>query len=667
MYVTIIQSLFQFFPGLPGSIYRQGVIPIRKKGKFEASRAQKSSAPASRAPQPTAAQKNAPRSSGAAKKKKGGGGAKKAVVAAACVLFLAVLGLCAYGFALKNSDKIFPNVYIAGVDVGGLKEDAAVTAVSDAVKTSYTSDTLNVVLPDRTLQFNPDVTQVALNPEEAVAEAMAYGRDGGPFKALRMYLSAKKNEYSVSLESSMNLDTEQIRTLIGQTAREVESERIEPTVRVNEEEKQIVVNTGSPATSLNVEALYSAVLERFATGDLSELTFEYDTEPVTPVDLQEYYDKFCSEMADAYYDEETKELVKEVSGYGFDVQYYTQQLAMAEPNSTVTIDIELIEPEVTLEDLEKLYFADVLAEYDSPHTSEADRTKNLELACKAIDGTILNPGEEFSFNGTVGERTTEKGYRSAIVYTGGGASEKEPGGGICQVASTIYTCTLLANLEVTERAPHMYLVTYVQAGMDATIYWGQLDFKFKNSTEYPLRIDASVSGGYVHIKLVGTRPETDYDHVVLRHSTLNTKAPKTVDENKNEITIVPSGGRDENGNLIDIAINQDGEYFTIVKIKESAYTGYTVVAYRDFVDADGNVLRSETLHTDVYNSRDTMYELAPYTAPQEQEPDDPDPGEEDPGETTDPDDPWTDDDPWYNDPWGGTWDDNDWGGNDWGD
>ena len=93
----------------------------------------------------------------------------------ACVLIIAVLGVCAYGFALKNSDKIFPNVSIAGVDVGGLRRSAAVSAVSDAVKSSYAGETLTVVLPDRTLQLNPDVTQVALNPEEAVDVAMAYG------------------------------------------------------------------------------------------------------------------------------------------------------------------------------------------------------------------------------------------------------------------------------------------------------------------------------------------------------------------------------------------------------------------------------------------------------------------------------------------------------------
>lgn len=574
------------------------------------------------------------------------------------MLVIAALGVCAYGFMLKNSDKIFPNVTIAGVDVGGLKRSAAIAAVSDAVKSNYAGDTLEVTLPDRTLQLNPDVTQVALNPEGAVDRAMAYGREGGPLGALKTYLSAKKTPYSVSLESSLNLDTERIHTMIEQTAREVASDRVEPSVRVDEQAGQIIVSTGSPAISLDVEALYAAVLDRFATGDLSPLTFDYDTTPVTPIDLQEYYDKFCSEMADAYYDEEKKELVPEVSGKGFDVQYYTQQLAMAEPNSTVTIDIEPIEPEVTLEQLQKVYFADTLGSCDSPHTADAERTKNLELACKAIDGTILNPGEEFSFNKIVGERTPEKGYGSAIVYTGDGASEKQAGGGICQVASTIYTSCLYANLQVTERAPHMYLVTYVQAGMDATIYWGSLDYKFKNSTEYPLRIDASVSGGYVHIKLVGTKPETDYDHIVLRHDTINTKQPKTVDEDGNEITIVPSGGRDENGNLIDIAINENGEYFTIVKIKETSYTGYTVVAYRDFVDADGKVLRTETLHTDVYNSRNTKYELAPYTLPEEPEPEDPNPEDPtDPTDPTDPEDPWTD--PWQ-DPWEDNWGDGTW-------
>jgi len=101
-------------------------------------------------------------------------------VIAGCVALLALLGVCTYGFILKGSDTIFPNVYVAGVNVGGLKRDAAINAVTLAVEQETATDTLTVVLPDRTIDFTPEITNVALNPDEAADAAMNYGRDGGP-------------------------------------------------------------------------------------------------------------------------------------------------------------------------------------------------------------------------------------------------------------------------------------------------------------------------------------------------------------------------------------------------------------------------------------------------------------------------------------------------------
>lgn len=155
-----------------------GGIPIRKKGKFEQSRAPQK-------PSMAEQQVNKP-----AKQPKQSGGKKGWIIALALVAIV-VLGVCSYGFVLKNQDAIYPNVYVAGVNVGGLKRDAAISAVSEAVQTSYESDTLNVVLPDRTLSLTPEVTQVALNPEQAIDEAMRYGRSGrshfrrGPLPARR--------------------------------------------------------------------------------------------------------------------------------------------------------------------------------------------------------------------------------------------------------------------------------------------------------------------------------------------------------------------------------------------------------------------------------------------------------------------------------------------------
>ena len=242
----------------------------------------------------------------------------------------------------------------------------------------------------------------------------------------------------------------------------------------------------------------------------------------------------------------------------------------------------------------------------------------------------------------VGERTAEKGYQKAIVYQTGGKSEAEEGGGVCQVASTIYTACLYADLKVTERAPHMFTVTYVQLGMDATIYWGSLDYKFVNSTDHPLRIDASVSGGYVHVKLVGTAPkDKGYDHIVLRHEVVATVQPKMeIDGDK---TIITDAGTalDENGNTVNIVVDKDGNKYIKGDMVQYSYVGKTVMAYRDYVDANGTVIKTETLHKDTYQSRNTTYKCTPYVEPEV--PEEPDPI--DPDYPDNPDDPTEPDDP----------------------
>jgi hypothetical protein len=132
---------------------------------------------------------------------------------------LAALGVCSYGYYLRGSDTIFPNVYVANVNVGGLTHDAAVNAIRSEVDQSYTGDLLTVTLPDRTISIAPEVTQEALNPEQAADAAMLYGRDGGPINALLTYLYAKDTDYTVKLDSVLNLDTAYIRDIIDQTAR----------------------------------------------------------------------------------------------------------------------------------------------------------------------------------------------------------------------------------------------------------------------------------------------------------------------------------------------------------------------------------------------------------------------------------------------------------------
>ena len=541
------------------------------------------------------------------------GGILAAIVGGALVL-LAVVIFFGYGLVLKGGDTIYPNVFVAGINVGGMTSEEAVAAVADAVAASYSSATLDVQLPDRTLSFTPDQTNVALDADEAIAEAMAYGRSGNPFSAVLNYFSCRSNERYIDLQTVLNLDTDYIRNRIDELAQEVETTLSPSKVDVNEAAGTITVQVGYPDRQLDTEGLYEAVYNAFMNSDFTTLTWDYQETPCELVDLTPYYEQYCTEVQNAEYDEETHTISEEVPGYGFDLEAAQQQLATAEPGSTVVIQMEDIEPEVTKLDLSSEMFGTALHKVSTKYAVNSNRTNNLDLACKAINGTILNPGEIFSFNDVVGERTAAKGYLPATVFVTGGASESELGGGVCQVASSIYYCSLFLNLEQVHRAPHMYVVDYVDFGMDATVYWGSIDYQFKNTLDYPIKIQANIDGGTVNITFWGPEEldftvETDYEIL----ETYPWTTVEQVDETK------PVGYRER----------------TV-----SPYTGYKVVAYITVKDLDGNVLESREVYS-TYRKRDQVYVVGP--AEEVPDPDDPTTDPDDP--TTDPDDPLNPDDP----------------------
>ena len=160
---------------------------------------------------------------------------------------------------------------------------------------------------------------------------------------------------------------------------------------------------------------------------------------------------------------------------------------------------------ITTNDLNIDFYQDVLGSYTSSYNvGLVNRTKNLSLAARLVNGTVIMPGKRFSYNGTVGQRTYARGFVDATVYTGEG-TEEGIGGGICQVSSTIYCAQLRADLKTVSRTNHSYTIVYVPLGQDATVVYGALDYVFENSTNYPIKITASASGGYLTVKILGTK------------------------------------------------------------------------------------------------------------------------------------------------------------------
>ena len=515
-------------------------------------------------------------------------------IAAAAVALAVFLGVLIWGLSLKNGSRVFPNICVSGVNIGGMEAEEAAQALESSLASTHATRTLTVQLPDRKLVFDPEMANSPMDTSAMVDAAMAYGRDGSVFKVISTYHACKKSAYLLDLEDFLQVDTEYIRELIDKTAQDVARDVVQSEVTMDEENEVIRIQLGYTGRSLDADKLYDTVLEAYRSGDLSDITFNYDLTPYDIVDLGAYYTQYCTPAQDAYYDNETKTVVKEVVGYGFDLAAANQQLALAEEGSVIEIPLEVMEPEVTAEAYMDTYFPDVLASFNSPYPYNPNRTTNLQLACEAIDGTVLQPGETFSFNGIVGERTAEKGYKEGIIYADGGSSESEVGGGICQVASTIYYCALLADLQIVEREPHMYVVSYVKEGCDATVYWGSLDFKFKNDNATPLMIKAEASDSYVRIQLVGTN-EHDYTIKMTSEcvSTIPYEEIETLDETK------PVGYRE---------------------LVQEPHTGYVYWSYKNYYDLDGNFIKTEKCDISEYDKYDAKYIVGPEEPEEPEEP-----------------------------------------------
>lgn len=159
-----------------------------------------------------------------------------------------------------------------------------------------------------------------------------------------------------------------------------------------------------------------------------------------------------------------------------------------------------VAPEITETQAKEMY--KVIGTYTTTTTANSARNKNIELASEALNGLILQPGEEFSFNKATGERSPAKGYRPAGAYLNGELVE-EPGGGVCQVSSTLYNAVVFAGLSPTERHSHSYEPSYVTPGEDAMVSYGGPDMKFKNNSSAAIAIRSSFADRKLKLSIVG--------------------------------------------------------------------------------------------------------------------------------------------------------------------
>lgn len=503
-----------------------------------------------------------------------------ALLAAAGLLLLGVI-IAACIILSKPADKgtIRNNVFAAGVNLGGMTEDQAKQALKKATADTYTKLDMSIQVLDTTITLPAKDTGAKLDVDAVVKAALSSSGSG-----------------TISVLPYLNLDTDYIRSQVNALGSQYSSTLSQGSITVEGEKpnlvqdsydttipyQTLVVYLGTAEYGLNINDLYDQVLDAYNI-NLFQVVGQCSMIAPDPLDLQSFFDSICTKPVDATLDAETYEVTKEVYGYGFDLNEAAEQLASAKYGQTLRIPIHFIEPDITAEMLAGDLFRDVLASFTVTGTpADKNLTANLKLACNTINGLLIKSGSKFSFCEAIGQPSVGKGYQKVTMYQGTKLTEVL-GGGISHVATALYNCALLADLDIVERHAHTYAPGFVANGLDAQIIWGSSDLIFTNTTSHPIRIEAQVVNGSVQITLVGT---DDKDYYV--------KVETNVAEHKPS-TLIQTMREDNPGNYKENDVLVEG------------ITGYDVTVYCSRYEKQTNrLLNSFVASADRYEKRNTV-------------------------------------------------------------
>jgi hypothetical protein len=425
----------------------------------------------------------------AARLKKVVKGVKIAVLALLALVILLGAAAVLIGTKIANSDTNFPNVYLSGIPVGGLTREETEKKLVEAGWADPESARLRVELPmGVTMELDRAEAGLLMSLEDAVDAAYRYGHEGSMLDSVKTYLNARKEKVDVAY-TDLEIDHDYVRERAEAAVAEFREKTAGDSYFIDTEEKVLHFVKGAGELDIDQEELIAAVEEAMLSGETLLVYDKIEGEPSMP-DFQALYDELNVEPVNARYADKEFNIIPETVGCTFDLETARQLWQDAETMEEILIPLEIVEPEVTEEKLRGELFKDCLGKQTTSFGgSTRARVNNINLAVDKINGTILLPGETFSYNETVGQRTYANGFQEAGAYANGEVVQ-EVGGGICQVSSTLYCASLYARMTIVDRTSHYFRVTYLPAGQDATVSWTQPDFKFRNDRDYPVKIVA---------------------------------------------------------------------------------------------------------------------------------------------------------------------------------
>jgi len=372
----------------------------------------------------------------------------------------------------RDDDRIYPNISIEGVDVSWMTREEAIDALDlSELEQRISNAEVTLTFPDSS-EFTIKGEDINLrhDAKQTVESVYSIGRGQGFVKDTISFLRRLYDNninYSINHEYDLDLFHSQITGFVEDYNENLIAQK--PLIYTD----RIVITKGAGkalADTLVIKDIaYIGLFDSFESNHPVEINYSLPETTTDAFELLFLHQNMYVPVRSAELNLETLTVEECAVGVGFDLLDAVALLNDTESGKTATIYVDYTQPEITKDYLESLLFRDLLGTETTRVGGTADRVTNVRLSAEAINGLVLSPGEEFSFNGVVGVRTRERGYRTGGAFVGG---ELVPvtGGGICQTSSTLYSAIKDTELLVTERYAHGQPIPYLPRERDATVY-----------------------------------------------------------------------------------------------------------------------------------------------------------------------------------------------------
>lgn len=427
------------------------------------------------------------------------------IIAGGIIILILLVISTIFAFININNTNIVSGVKIEGIDVSGLSREEAKEKINTIYNEKKQKDIL-LKYKDYDATINPELIDANYDTEKAIEEAVTIGKNNNIIVNNYNILFALIGQKNIKVNMEINED--ETNKTIDSIGSNIPGAVVEPDYY--REEDKLIITKGKEGLKIDTEKLIEKIKNNLKNINSNEEYIEIPVINKNPeeINIEKIHEEIYKEVQDAYYTKEPFTIHPEVEGVDFNVE--EAKALLQEDKEQYEIPLTITKPKVTTSQIGSEAFPNLLATYSTRYDGgNIDRTTNLRIACQKINDKVILPGETFSYNKTLGERTAAAGYKNAKVYENGQVVDGI-GGGICQISSTLYNSVLMSNMEIVERRNHQFVTSYTPAGRDATVVYGMTDFKFKNTRTYAVKIQASCSNGIATVSIYGIKEENEY-------------------------------------------------------------------------------------------------------------------------------------------------------------